>query len=165
MHIGSCNINYIWVSTLFHHGPANNQTRLYNSTLIPQPWTFTYSKTYVKRGLSKRPKHGFHDRLSLIAGQKYCRMLQREHSAILLTFIKLPVVIKTFVLSILSGRFTHVLLYMRFWYIYILKVSRACTSWQTRQSLHFSHAEKMEWHKLRHLAQLMYGSYRTKKCF
>ena len=27
-------------------------------------------------------------------------MLQREHSAILLTFIKLPVVIKTFVLSI-----------------------------------------------------------------
>ena len=36
----------------------------------------------------------------LNAGQKYCRMLQREHSAILSTFIKLPVVIKTFVLSI-----------------------------------------------------------------
>ena len=28
------------------------------------------------------------------AGQKYCRMLQREHSAILLTFIKLPFVLK-----------------------------------------------------------------------
>ena len=36
----------------------------------------------------------------LNASQKYCRMLQREHSAILSTFIKLPVVIKTFVLYI-----------------------------------------------------------------
>ena len=36
--------------------------------------------------------------LRVNAGQKYCRM--QEHSAILLTFIKLPVVIKTFVLSI-----------------------------------------------------------------
>ena len=35
------------------------------------------------------------------AGQKYCRMPQREHSAaILSTFIKLPFVIKIFVLSI-----------------------------------------------------------------
>ena len=37
-------------------------------------------------------------------------MLQGEHSAILLTFIELPFVIKIFVLSILSGRFTQVLL-------------------------------------------------------
>ena len=35
-------------------------------------------------------------------------MLQGEHSAILTTFIKLPVVIKPFVLSFLSGRFIHV---------------------------------------------------------
>ena len=34
------------------------------------------------------------------AGQKYCRMLQGEHSVILSTFIKLPFVIKIFVLSI-----------------------------------------------------------------
>ena len=34
------------------------------------------------------------------AGQKYCRMLQGEHSAILSTFIKVPFVIKVFVLSI-----------------------------------------------------------------
>ena len=33
-----------------------------------------------------------------------------EHSAILLTFIKEPFVIKIFILSILSGRFTQVLL-------------------------------------------------------
>ena len=38
--------------------------------------------------------------LTLNAGQKYCRMLQGEHSAILLTFIKLPFSIKTYVLSI-----------------------------------------------------------------
>ena len=49
---------------------------------------------------NKRPKIGFQDRLSLNAAQKYCRMLQGEHSAILLTFIKLPLVIKIFVLSI-----------------------------------------------------------------
>ena len=49
---------------------------------------------------SKRtPKIGFQDRFLLNAGQKYCRMLQGEHSAIILTFIKLPVVITTFVLS------------------------------------------------------------------
>ena len=45
------------------------------------------------------------------AGQKYCRMLQGEHSAILLAFSKLPFVIKIFVLSILSGCLRHVLLY------------------------------------------------------
>ena len=39
-------------------------------------------------------------------------MLQGEHSAILSTYIKLPFVIKSFVLSILSDRFTQVLLYM-----------------------------------------------------
>ena len=38
--------------------------------------------------------------VSLNAGQKHCRMLQGEHSAILLTFIKLPFFIKTFVLCI-----------------------------------------------------------------
>ena len=35
-----------------------------------------YSKTCVKRPLSKRLKIGFQDQLSLNAGQKYCRMLQ-----------------------------------------------------------------------------------------
>ena len=33
------------------------------------------------------------------------RMLQREHSAILLTFIKLPIIIKIFVLSIFEWSF------------------------------------------------------------
>ena len=52
----------------------------------------------VLSGHSKRrPKIVCQDQLSLNAGQKYCRML---HSAILSTFIKLPFVIKIFVLSI-----------------------------------------------------------------
>ena len=59
-----------------------------------------YSKTYLIRPLSKRPKNGFQDQLSLNAGQKYCRMLLREHSAILSTFIKLPFVNEIFVLSV-----------------------------------------------------------------
>ena len=52
-----------------------------------------YSKTCVKQRLSKRLKIGFQDQLSLNGGETYCRMLQGEHSVILLTFIKLPFVI------------------------------------------------------------------------
>ena len=61
-----------------------------------------YSKTCLKRPLKRRPKIVFQDRLSLNAVQQYgyCRMLQGEHSAILSTCIKLPSVIKIFVLSI-----------------------------------------------------------------
>ena len=69
------------------------------------PTIAKYSKTCVKRPLSKRPKIGFQDQLSLNAGQKYCRMLQGEHSAILSTFIRPPFVIKIFVLSICEWPF------------------------------------------------------------
>ena len=56
--------------------------------------------------LNSYPQIGFQDQISLNAGQKYCRMLQGEHSAILSTFInKLPFVIKTFVLSIFEWLF------------------------------------------------------------
>ena len=48
----------------------------------------------------KKTKIGFQDQLSLNAGQKFCRMLQGEHSAIFSTFIKLPFVLKIFVLTI-----------------------------------------------------------------
>ena len=54
----------------------------------------------VLSGHLKRKQNGFQYQLSLNAGQKYCRMLQGEHSAILSTFIKLPFSIKTFVLSV-----------------------------------------------------------------
>ena len=63
-----------------------------------------YSKTCLKRPLKKDTKIGFQYQLALNAGQKYCRMLQGEHSAILLTMVKLPFVIKIFVLSIFEWR-------------------------------------------------------------
>ena len=71
-----------------------------------------YSKTFVKRPLSKRQQIDFQYQEALNAGQKYCRMLKGEHSAILSNFIKLPFFIKIIVLSFLSGRFTQVLLYV-----------------------------------------------------
>ena len=49
--------------------------------------------------------HGFQDQLSFNADQEYCRMLQGEHSAILLAYIKLPIVIKIFVLSVFEWPF------------------------------------------------------------
>ena len=58
-----------------------------------------YGKTCLKQPLKKKTKIGFPDRLLLNAGQKYCRMLQGEHSAIFSTFINLQLVIKIFVLS------------------------------------------------------------------
>ena len=63
-----------------------------------------YTVKPVLRGYSEKAKKkiGFQDRLLLNADQKYCRMLQREHSAILSIFIKLSFTIKTFVLSIIK---------------------------------------------------------------
>ena len=61
---------------------------------LPEP-NMKYSKTCLKR-----PLKNFQYRLSLNAGKKYCRLLQAEHSAKLSPFIKLPLSIKTFVLSI-----------------------------------------------------------------
>ena len=71
-------------------------------------------KIFMTNGsLSKRPKIVFQDQLSLNAGQKCCRMLHLEHSAILLTLIKLPFVIKIFVLSIIECRFRQVLMFFK----------------------------------------------------
>ena len=53
----------------------------------------------------KKKKIVFQGKLLLHAGQKYCRMLQQEYSTIHLTFIKLPFVIKIFVLSIFEWPF------------------------------------------------------------
>ena len=61
---------------------------------------YHYSKTCIKRPLKQNTNIGFQYRLSLNAGQKYYRLLQWEHSAILTTFIKLTFSNKTYVLSI-----------------------------------------------------------------
>ena len=71
-----------------------------DNKMLTEKCSKLYSKTCVKQPLSKRQKIDFQNQLSLNVGHKYCRMLQMEHSAIFLTFIKLPVVIKSFILSI-----------------------------------------------------------------
>ena len=96
--------------------PTGNTHRIMNENLktaFTKQWNLIavlkglplYSKTCVKWPLSKRPQIGFQDKLSHNAGQKYCRMLQVEHSAILMICIKLPFVIKIFVLSIFEWPF------------------------------------------------------------
>ena len=64
-----------------------------------------YSKNCVKRPLSKRPKISFQEQLSLNTDKKNCRMLQGDFSAILSNFIKLPVAIKIFTLSLFEWPF------------------------------------------------------------
>ena len=59
----------------------------------------------VNRATFQNNKSLFQDQLSHNAGQKYCRMLKKGHSAILSTFIKLPIVIKVFVLSLFKWPF------------------------------------------------------------
>ena len=68
-----------------------------------------YSKTCLKQPHKKKTKNRFHYQLSLNAGLKFCRMLQGEHSAIehsaiLLTLLKLQFVIKIFALHIFEWR-------------------------------------------------------------
>ena len=60
-------------------------------------------KTFLKRSLKKKTKIGFQYQLLLNASQKYCRMLQWEHSAILSTFIKLASALRALFCLFLSG--------------------------------------------------------------
>ena len=62
--------------------------------------------------LINNTKIGFQYTVSLNSGQKYCRMLQGQHSAIFSPFIKLPFSINTFVLFFISGCIRQVLLYI-----------------------------------------------------
>ena len=66
------------------------QMSLVIHTVLPEPLLLTYSKTCLKWPLKKKTKIGFQDRLSLNAGQNIAEFSKGEHSAILTTFIKLP---------------------------------------------------------------------------
>ena len=94
--IAECSKGIKYLFCLFWSG-CSRQVLLYSPALCNE-----YSKTCVKQSLSKRPKIGFQDQVSLNAGQKYCRML---HSAILSALIKLPFFNKVFILSIFEWPF------------------------------------------------------------
>ena len=65
----------------------------------------------------KKTTIGFRDQLLLNAGQKYCRMLQGEHSAILRPSLSHHLSLESLFCLFWSGRFTQVLLYTRFWHL------------------------------------------------
>ena len=72
----------------------------------------SYSKTCLKQPLKKKTTNWFSKQIVSQCRSKYCRMLPLEHSAILLIFIKLPFVIKIFVLSIFEWPFKKFVLYI-----------------------------------------------------
>ena len=97
--IAECSKGLYFLPSLSYHFPLRSLFCLFLSGHLRQ--VLLYSKTCLKRPLKRRtPTIGFQYRLLLNAGQKYCRMLQGEHSAILSTSIKLSFSIKTLVLSI-----------------------------------------------------------------
>ena len=97
-------ITHVFRSSMYHHKHVNTSAGLeiiIAYVIVMEKRQLLYSKTATL----KKTKNCFQDQSSLNAGQKYCKMLQREHSAILSTFVKLPVVIKIFVLSIFEWPF------------------------------------------------------------
>ena len=76
-----------------------------------KPTTRLYPCNSLPKHKKATPQIGFQYQCSFNAGQTYCRILKGEHSAILFTFMKLPFVIKIFILE--RGRLTQVLMYIQ----------------------------------------------------
>ena len=73
---------------------------------------YYYSKTCIKQSLSKRPKIGFQDQLSLNAVQKYCRMLKGSILQYFRPSLSYHLSLRSLFCLFFSGRFTQVLLYI-----------------------------------------------------
>ena len=99
-------INHVFLKVLkfqiSHVAPVN---KFENTVHVLREKAEFYSKTFIKRPLSKRPKIDFQDLLSLNAGQMYCGMLQG-----VLQYFRPSFSYHLSLRSILSGRFTQVLL-------------------------------------------------------
>ena len=70
-----------------------------------------YSKTCLKWPLKKKTKIGFQDRLSLNAGQKYCRMLSWSILQYFRPSLSYHLTLRPLFCLFLSGRLRQVLLY------------------------------------------------------
>ena len=81
--------------------------RLFQICVNPAPDKFTYSKTCIKRLFVKDHKLVFKTnyRFMQVKSIAECFKRSNQHSAILLAYIKLPFVIKIFVLSIFEWLF------------------------------------------------------------
>ena len=90
--------------------PYNLSAIKYLVHTIGNPWIdisqICAQKNLCKTGILKKTENWFsRPELLLNADQKYCRMLQGEHSAILSTCIKLPFINYIFVLSFFEWPF------------------------------------------------------------
>ena len=81
------------------------KVQLYQSSLL------TYTVKPVLSGHSKRPKIGFQDHLSLNAGQKYCRMLQKSILQYFRPSLSYHVSLRSLFCLFLRGGLRQVLLY------------------------------------------------------
>ena len=79
--------------------------------LFMKPVYLLYSKTCVKRPLSKIQKIGFQEQLSLTTCQKYCRMLNRSILQYFRPSLSYQLSLRSLFCLFLSGCFTQVLLY------------------------------------------------------
>ena len=70
-----------------------------------------YSETCLKRPLKKKTKIGFQDRLSLNAGQKYCRMFLESILQYFRPSLSYHLSLRPLFWLFLSGRLRQVLLY------------------------------------------------------
>ena len=92
----------------WYHGEMNGQHGFFPATYVKVSCGFLalcIQENLCKTATLIKTENWFSRPIALNAGQKYCRMLQGEHSAILSAFIKLPFVIKIFVLSIFESLF------------------------------------------------------------
>ena len=105
MHITSNILNIIFQLLTSLPGDVNMIFALLTSFL-----SLLYSKTCVKRPLSKRPQFGFQDGLLLNACQKYCRMLQGSILQYFPPSLSNHLSLRSLFCLFLSGPFTQVLL-------------------------------------------------------
>ena len=92
----------------------SHSSKIPDQMRVELKWEEEYSKICLKQPLKKKIKNWFQDQLLLNVGQKYCRMLQGEHSAILLTFINIiklsyHLLIRPLICRFLSGRLRQAL--------------------------------------------------------
>ena len=111
------------------HEKNNTKERNQSVSAIPLINQGIYcSKTCLKRALKKKTKIGFQDRLSLNAGQQYCRMHQESILQYVRPSLSYHLSLRPLFCQFLSGRFKRVLLYIYFRFLSLyMTVLRAST--------------------------------------
>ena len=95
----------------FPSNPLMSLKNLMSLKIFASIQNLMYSKTCLKQPLKKKTKIGFKDRISLNAGQKYCRMRQESILQYFPPSFSYHLSLIPLFCLFLSGRFTQVLLY------------------------------------------------------